>query len=431
MGVRGPRPAKPFTRPPFTCTPRPPPAAGYDPEKGRFIWRCRYCTRTFEGPDDHAAEKHGARCAAQLSRREWSCACQGKLPLSTMATQCGKCSHWFHASCKSQSCSWAHAHKGRKGRGADTCAACEADGSARPVAADGRGSSRADRSTELLLGALGGALPSGADGGALAAGVPFSEGQVPHPRARARTAHAAACARRRVHAHARRSGRRPSPPVHWFATRRWARHMCMPATCAWYMCITRAQVRHEEVGTLADGGVDVRASTLGPDAGLGLFAGRPIRQHEVISSYYGPTVYREQLPAGFDTSYVMRLPNSGGALINGKPYADAIRANKANPTANGRYVPPDGAAEWHFGAAAMANDPRDAKRNNASLRYVKPQGGSKALRDLALVRPVLVATRDIEAGEEIFYSCVPWARGHVGMRACGHVGMGVGMRAWA
>ena len=28
-----------------------------------------------------------------------------------------------------------------------------------------------------------------------------------------------------------------------------------------------------------------------------------------------------------DTSYVLRIPNSGGALIDGKPIGDAIRAN--------------------------------------------------------------------------------------------------------
>ena len=52
----------------------------------------------------------------------------------------------------------------------------------------------------------------------------------------------------------------------------------------------------------------------------------------------------------------------------------------------------------------MANDPRNAQRNNARLAFVKPAGGAKALRDLALVRPVLIATRRIEPNEEVFYS---------------------------
>ena len=124
-----------------------------------------------------------------------------------------------------------------------------------------------------------------------------------------------------------------------------------------------------------------------------------------ISTYHGTPLYKEEISSGFDTSYVVRVPNSGGALIDGKPYADAIRANPANPTAEGTYLPVEGAAEWERGAACMANDPRDKKRNNALLTFVKPDKAvAKALRDLALLRPQLVATRDIEVGEEVFYS---------------------------
>jgi hypothetical protein len=148
----------------------------------------------------------------------------------------------------------------------------------------------------------------------------------------------------------------------------------------------------------------VRKSTLGEHAGLGLFTRAPFKQHEVIASYYGTTLFRETLEPDADTSYIMRLPDSGGALINGKPFADAIRANPRNPTADGQYYPCEGAPEWHLGPGAMANDPRDPKRNNAQLRYVKPKDGHKALRELALVRPVLVATRDLQPDEEVFYS---------------------------
>ena len=161
---------------------------------------------------------------------------------------------------------------------------------------------------------------------------------------------------------------------------------------------------HDEIGTLADKRVDIKESTLGSQAGLGLFAAVRIRNGETISSYWGCPLYKEEMDPGFDTSYVMRLPNSGGALIDGKPYADAIRANTSNPSDDGRYFPVDGAAEWSLGAAAMANDPRDKRKNNALLNYVKPKNVAKALRELALVRPVLTATRDIDVGEEIFYS---------------------------
>jgi hypothetical protein len=160
---------------------------------------------------------------------------------------------------------------------------------------------------------------------------------------------------------------------------------------------------HDEFGTLSDKRVHVKVSTLGEHSGLGLFAGVPIRAKEVVSSYWGTPLTRDEA-SDVDTSYVVRLPNSGGALINGKPYADVIRANEANPTADGKYFPAEGAPEWHVGAGAMANDPRDRRRNNAILTFVKPQQGNKALRELARVRPCLVATRDIEVGEEVFYS---------------------------
>ena len=75
---------------------------------------------------------------------------------------------------------------------------------------------------------------------------------------------------------------------------------------------------------------------------------------------------------------MLRIPNSGGALFDGKPYADAIRANPKNPAADGNYYPADGAPEWHVGAGSMANDPRDRKLNNAHLTYVKPEGGTHA-----------------------------------------------------
>ena len=29
--------------------------AGYDPALGRFIWQCKYCTRSYEEDDEHGA----------------------------------------------------------------------------------------------------------------------------------------------------------------------------------------------------------------------------------------------------------------------------------------------------------------------------------------------------------------------------------------
>ena len=54
----------------------------------------------------------------------------------------------------------------------------------------------------------------------------------------------------------------------------------------------------EEVGgTLRDGRIVVQPSGLGPNAGLGLFAGRKFVSGEVITSYSGPIIYREQVDA--------------------------------------------------------------------------------------------------------------------------------------
>ena len=302
--------------------------AGYDPSRGRFVWKCRHCTRTFEAEEHHAAEMHGRRCAAQLSKREWSCACGGKMGQSMMATHCRECEHWFHSACKTQKgAAWDQAVM-KKHR--DVCAACEQKAFNSRV---GLGQQPAKRNT---AGERHDRVVSALEQHALPGALPL-EGR-------------------------------------------------------------------DEVGTLAEGRVDVRKSTLGEHAGLGLFTRVPFKQHEVIASYYGTTLFRETLEPDADTSYIMRLPDSGGALINGKPFADAIRANPRNPTADGRYYPCECAPEWHLGPGAMANDPRDPKRNNAQLRYVKPKDGHKALRELALVRPVLVATRDLQPDEEVFYS---------------------------
>ena len=41
----------------------------------------------------------------------------------------------------------------------------------------------------------------------------------------------------------------------------------------------------------------------------------------------------------FSLRYVLRIPDSGRTLIDGKPYADAIHNNRDNPNAFGRCVP--------------------------------------------------------------------------------------------
>ena len=167
----------------------------------------------------------------------------------------------------------------------------------------------------------------------------------------------------------------------------------------------------EEIGgTLADGRVVVQPSGLGPNSGLGLFAGRAFKSGDTITSYSGPLIDRAHIENSedYDTSYVLRIPNSGGQLIDGKPFADAIRQNTNNPGPWGRYypvgTPEDGAQEWKEGAASMANDPRDARLYNSRLEFRKRVGANKALCDLAPMRAILYAARDLRAGEEIYYN---------------------------
>ena len=153
-------------------------------------------------------------------------------------------------------------------------------------------------------------------------------------------------------------------------------------------------------GSLQDGRVYVAASQLGAAAGLGLFAGVAYQRNDAITCYSGPLLYREQISADADTSYILRLPNSGGKHIDGKPYADSIRSNPLNPGKDGRHYPAEGAKEWKAGAASMSNDPRQQQVYNARITFRKPQGASKALCELVPMRAVLLATRDIAPDEE-------------------------------
>jgi hypothetical protein len=319
---------------------------GHGASAGRFVWQCRTCTRTFEEDDNKAADKHGVRCAAQISKRQWSCRCNGSLVSSKlMATQCTECSKWFHSSCKAQEVNWWDSTARR-----DVCAGCERAAET-PVRSKGR------------------------------SGI-------------SKTALGVACA----------SGLTPLT-THAIGDQTDLERPGSVASDA--SCIAPQQpklLQPKEMGTLADGRVYVKPSQLGAAAGLGLFARELIGQGQVVSAYFGSLLYREQLAPDTDTSYILRIPNSGGALFDGKPYADAIRANANNPSEDGHYYPLKGAPEWHVGAASMANDPRDRRLNNAHLTYVKPEGGSRAVRELAFMKPVLVATRDIQPDEVRMHS---------------------------
>ena len=222
---------------------------GYDPAIGRFTWQCKHCTRIFEENEYHAAEKHGARCAAQLLKREWSCPCHGQLgSTKLMATECKECNRWFHASCKSQlRNSWNVSLKKRLLR--DTCAACEGTWS-KGGTADGE-----KKKEEKPIAAR--TVKSALLGSELSA---------------------------------------------------------LTAVC-----------EHDVPGTLMDGRVHVRESTLGPHSGYGLFAGVPIRRNEVITAYYGTPLYREQLEPDHDTSCALATSPKRALPASPRPCSRAPR----------------------------------------------------------------------------------------------------------
>ena len=377
---------------------------------------CRY-----EEDDYKWAENHGKRCFDGFSKREWSCSCHGKLK-TLIATQCTQCSFWFHKTCKSQQRNaW---ESGGKKATAEWCLSCE-EGRTPP---------------ERLAGCCN--LQQQSD-------QPESE----------RPASALTSASSR----AAKSAQLDQPELE---------------------LLSAANRLDEMPGTLSDGRVFVAPSGLGEHSGFGLFANVGIKRNEVVTPYFGTPMYRcaaskqagqpaqrppsfpphpsqqqaqrpppshtplpadlslslfscavhsDRITADFDTSYIMRIPNSGGVVVNGKVFADAIRSNTNNPAEDGRYYPAEGAMEWHLGAGVceqhsrstplspfphhnplsppfhislpLALPPSPPSMNNAMLSFQKPaKEKTGKMRELAPSLPVLVATRDIGIGEEVFYS---------------------------
>lgn len=155
-----------------------------------------------------------------------------------------------------------------------------------------------------------------------------------------------------------------------------------------------------EFGTLANGRVFVAQSGLGLASGLGLFAAQPFEAGELLTAYSGKLLFKKEVEAeaGADHSYLLRIPGSGGQLIDGSQFARALRANESNPQpGSGHWVPLEGAAEWNLGAASMANDPRRAALYNARLVFKCPKGTHRDIQQLVPMRAYLCATQHIPA----------------------------------
>ena len=367
--------------------------AGYDLSKGRFLWQCKYCPKMFD--DEADATHHGKRCASAESRREWSCPCNGQVhgALTTML-RCESCKCYFHKKCKDRARAAWDTEKTRD----EMCLRCEKAGKSGGSKDGGEASllNAESHSTSTVRSGRASALSDAAISAGSDAEAAEQQQQQQQQEQAMNGAGGANGGGGGGGGGMRNSGRK----------RQFNELEQQNKTLAALL-----PLEPEEIGgTLADGRVVVMPSGLGPGAGLGLYAGRAFKSGDVITSYSGPIIDRSQIEAAdsWDTSYVLRIPNSGGQLIDGKPFADAIRSNKNNPGAFGRWYPPgdkeDGAPEWHEGAASMANDPRDARLYNSRLEFKRRQGANKALCELAPMRAILYATRDLRAGEEIYYN---------------------------
>ncbi len=286
-------------------------AHGFDPDKGRFAFRCRTCGCVFD--DEIKASSHGRRCMQKNFKRQWSCPCNGARQRVASALECKSCGGLFHKHCVEEVLP-----AGEETQDSDRCLSCHRSDLPR----------RPDRSA-----------------------------------ARAETVE-------REHAE--------------------------------FMRMLKTRQPEYVRGCLADGRIYVDRSRL-PNAGLGLFAGVAYRKGEEITTYDGPIVYRQQIAEEADKSYVLRIPNAGGVVIDGKAIADAIRSREGNPGPDGHHVPPDGSEWWYRGAASMANDPREAKLYNAHISFSNYVGINRHLSEIAPMRAMLVCTRDIAAREEIHF----------------------------
>lgn len=319
-------------------------------------YECRFCAKIFT--TERGVLMHAVRCRQRPVERTWSCPCRGSKTASG-GTECATCTNWFHKKCRKE---------------------------LRPewMAEDGDGI------------------------------VPAAE---------ADTLCDACLCLRREQASGKKDvlGRRAARPI------------------ASAQRLLGAEASHElaasqEFGTLRNGDVFVSESTI-PGAGLGLFAGRAFDAGEFITAYSGDLLYKvrahcpgrstarvgrlraARAPGGasqtevrasgrVDESYMLRIPGSGDQVIDGSHFARALRANGANPRDDGRYEPLPDAPEWTMGAAAMANDPRGARANNARLCFRTPRGGHH--RDLLLLAPrrgYLCATQRIAEVPRCFR---PW-----------------------
>jgi hypothetical protein len=150
-------------------------------------------------------------------------------------------------------------------------------------------------------------------------------------------------------------------------------------------------------------GLQIKESTIN-GAGLGVFTVGPIGAGQVITEYYGAYVEWKEAK-GRESSHMralfpMRLSIDGLYMSDGK-------TKITNPS-----------TQLHgYGAAAFSNDARSEEENNAEFQTVHSESNRKAIDDYLSgsarcdwtaepgeSKVILVAIKDIGAGEEIFVS---------------------------
>ena len=168
-------------------------------------------------------------------------------------------------------------------------------------------------------------------------------------------------------------------------------------------------------GNILNRKVVVRKSEL-PGAGRGLFAGITFKPNDVITLYGGALLTERQArekesePGGHD--YMLRISAKDGsalAFVDGRQFS--VEGLSQEPDADGYYLPlPDPHdpeardARGKQGAGSVVNDPtlivNASDRVNAAFKFYQLGRGEQA--KLLPRVPVVVATKRIEPGEEIF-----------------------------
>ena len=168
-------------------------------------------------------------------------------------------------------------------------------------------------------------------------------------------------------------------------------------------------------GNILNRKVVVRKSEL-PGAGRGLFAGITFKPNDVITLYGGALLTERQArekesePGGHD--YMLRISAKDGsalAFVDGRQFS--VDGLSQEPDADGYYLPlPDPHdpeardARGKQGAGSVVNDPtlivNASDRVNAAFKFYQLGRGEQA--KLLPRVPVVVATKHIGPGEEIF-----------------------------